>query len=122
MQIKQTLLIAGIAVAAAGAIGATATVALAQADGGTNDAMAAPRPATSLAAAVGAAENAAAGYATRAEYERTKTGWAYDVEVVSGSKVFDVRVDAASGKILSTLEDQADQGDEADEDGADHRD
>lgn len=77
---------------------------------GRNDALSAPRPAVSLVAAVGVAERTTNGFATKAEYERTKAGWAYDVEVVSGARVLDVRVDAASGKILSSQEDAADTG------------
>jgi uncharacterized membrane protein YkoI len=42
-------------------------------------------------------------------------GWVYDVEVVTGTKVFDVRVDANKGTILSSAEDQADTADEGDE-------
>ena len=40
--------------------------------------------------AITVAEQHVHGRASRAEYEHTKTGWAYDVEVVSGAKVFDV--------------------------------
>lgn len=32
-----------------------------------------------------------------------KKGTHYEVEVVNGAKVFDVRVDAASGNVLSTV-------------------
>lgn len=68
----------------------------------------------SLVQAITAAEQHASGKASRAEYEQTKTGWAYDVEVVAGSKVFDVRVDADKGTVISSVEDQYDRDDDHD--------
>ena len=65
----------------------------------------------SLNQAITAAEQHASGKASKAEYEQTKTGWAYDVEVVAGNKVFDVRVDADKGTILSSAEDKNDSDD-----------
>lgn len=81
-----------------------------------NDALSAPQPAASLVVYVGAAEQTTIGFTTKAEYERTNAGCANDVELVSGPRVFDVRVDAASGKILSSQEDAADTGEEDHED------
>ncbi len=52
--------------------------------------------------------------ASRAEYENSKQGWVYDVEVVSGAKVFDVRVDADKGTVISSAEDKADHDDDHD--------
>ena len=68
----------------------------------------------SLTQAIAAAEQQANGKAARAEYEQTKNGWAYDVEVISGTKVFDVRVDADKGTVISSAEDTADRDDEHD--------
>jgi uncharacterized membrane protein YkoI len=68
----------------------------------------------SLTQAITAAEQHASGKASRAEYEQIKTGWAYDVEVVAGTKVFDVRVDADKGTIISSIEDKNDRDDEHD--------
>ena len=79
-----------------------------------NDAVAGPPAKISLTQAIATAEQQANGKATRAEYEQTKTGWAYDVEVVSGAKVFDVRVDADKGTVISSAEDTADRNDEHD--------
>ena len=79
-----------------------------------NDAIAAPPAKISLTQAIAAAEQQANGRATRAEYEHTKAGWAYDVEVISGTKVFDVRVDADKGTVISSAEDTADRDDEND--------
>lgn len=78
------------------------------------EAASAPAAKISLVQAIAAAEQQANGRALRAEYEQTKTGWAYDVEVVSGAKVFDVRVDADKGTVISSAEDKADRDDEHD--------
>lgn len=80
-----------------------------------NDATAISRAKISMTQAVTAAEQHANGKASRAEYEQTKTGWAYDVEVVSGVKVFDVRVDADKGTVISSVEDKADRDDNQDQ-------
>ena len=69
----------------------------------------------SLNQAIAAAEQHASGKASKAEYEQTKAGWAYDVEVVAGNKVFDVRVDADRGTVISSAEDKNDRDDEHDE-------
>lgn len=79
-----------------------------------NDAVAGPLAKTSLVQAIAAAEQQANGRATRAEYEQTKTGWVYDVEIISGAKVFDVRVDADKGTVISSAEDTADKDDDHD--------
>lgn len=56
------------------------------------------------------------GLVTRAEYEQTKAGMAFDVEVVKGEKVFDVRVDAKTGAILSSASDKPDRNREQEND------
>jgi hypothetical protein len=38
----------------------------------------------------------------------------YDVEIVSGAKVFDVRIDANKGTVISSAEDKVDHDDEGD--------
>ncbi len=81
----------------------------------SNDAANIQQAKVSLQQAVASAEKAANGRAARAEYEQTQAGWAYDVEVVSGTKVFDVRVDADKGSVISSAEDKADQDDENDQ-------
>ncbi|WP_431289111.1 PepSY domain-containing protein [Roseateles chitinivorans] len=77
-------------------------------EGGGNDAVAVTQAKVSLAQAVAVAEQHLNGKASRAEYERTKQGDAYEIEVVNGNKVFDVRVDAEKGVILSSAPDEAD--------------
>lgn len=79
-----------------------------------NDALSIATAKTSLGQAVTAAEQHAGGKATRAEYENSKQGWVFDVEVVNGAKVFDVKVDADKGTVISSAEDKADRDDEHD--------
>ncbi|CAI2029359.1 Peptidase propeptide and YPEB domain [Serratia fonticola] len=73
-----------------------------------NDAMVINQAKIPLTQAVTLAEQHTHGKATRAEYENSKHGWVYDVEVVSGTRVFDVKVDANLGTILSSVEDKKD--------------
>jgi uncharacterized membrane protein YkoI len=68
-----------------------------------------------LDAAVATAEKHVQGKASKAEYEKQKGGqWVYDVEVVAGAKVFDVKVDADKGTVIVSAEDHADTDDEGD--------
>ena len=69
----------------------------------------------SLSQAVAAAETRVGGKAVSAEYEKTKKGWAYDIEIVKADKMFDVLVDSNYGNVISSAEDVADQDDEKDE-------
>lgn len=94
------------------AIAAVCTVAHAAPGGMENDAMAGTTVKVPLAQAVTTAEQHANGKAARAEYENSKHGWIYDVEVVSGAKVFDVKVDADKGTVISSAEDKADRDDD----------
>lgn len=79
-----------------------------------DDAMAIAKAKIPLAQAVTVAEQHANGKAARAEYEKSRQGWVYDVEVVSGAKVFDVKVDADKGTVISSAEDKADRDDDHD--------
>ncbi len=97
---KLSLLVVAIATATATA-GAYAAKASAEQDVATI-----AQAKTSLIQAVNIAELHANGKATHAEYEQSKQGWIYDVEVVSGAKVFDVRVDADKGTVISSAEDK----------------
>ena len=96
------------------ALAAAGTVAYA-AKSMDNDATAIVNAKIPLVQAVTAAEQHINGKATRAEYEKSKQGWIYDVEVVNGAKVFDVKVDADKGTIISSAEDKADRDDDHDE-------
>lgn len=84
---------------------------------GENDALAVAKAPVSLVQAVTAAEQSLGGKASRAEYERDDKhqGYHYEVEVVNGARVYDVRVDAASGKVTSSVEDRADKGGDKDD-------
>jgi uncharacterized membrane protein YkoI len=71
---------------------------------------------TTLIQAIAAAEQQVAGKATKAEYEQSKQhGWIYDVEVVNGPKVFDVKVDPQAGTVIASTVDKADHHSDEDE-------
>ena len=80
-----------------------------------NDAISINQAKISMIQAITAAELHAGGKAVRAEYEKTKGGWVYDVEVLSGTKVFDVKVDADKGTVISSVEDRGEGDDDQDE-------
>ncbi len=79
-----------------------------------NDALAIGQAKVSLTQAIAVAEQRTGGKASKAEYEKTQGGWVYDVEVVNGTDVSDVRVDANAGTVISSVADQADRHDEHD--------
>ena len=99
-----------VTIAAAGSMAYAATGAL------QNDAVAIATAKTSLVQAITTAEQHASGKAMHAEYEHTRQGWVYDVEVVNGTKVFDVRVDADKGTVISSAEDKNDHEKDDDHD------
>jgi uncharacterized membrane protein YkoI len=72
-----------------------------------NEAAALAQAKVSISQAIATAEQHTNGKATRAELEQSKVGLTYDVEVVSGAKVFDVKVDADKGSVISSAEDKA---------------
>lgn len=82
-----------------------------------NDALALETAKISLTQAVTAAEQQAGGKAARAEFEKYKGRWIYDIEVVAGKKVMDVKIDPVSGKLIAATEDMTDH-----DDGNDHAD
>ncbi len=80
-----------------------------------NDATRAPAAGVPIAAAIATAEQHVTGKAVRAEYEAQKNGlWVYDIEVVAGPKVFDVKIDANKGTVIASSDDKADVDDEDD--------
>lgn len=81
-----------------------------------NDALAIESARIGLAEAVNAAVQHAGGKASRAEYEKSKGQWVFDVEVVNGKKVMDVKIDASTGKVLRATEDKVDHDDDNDAD------
>ena len=95
------------------ALSATGVVAYA-ATGNENDAPAVARAKIPLIQAITAAEQHVSGNATRAEFERGKKRWVYDVEVVRDNKTFDVKVDPETGAIIASTEDRIDHDDHRD--------
>lgn len=79
-----------------------------------NDALAIEAAKISMTQAVTTAEQHVGGKTARAEYERHKDQWVFDVEVVKGKNVMDVKVDSLSGKVISAAEDKTDRDDEHD--------
>lgn len=81
-----------------------------------NDALAIKTAKISLTQAIAAAEQHAKGQAVKAELEQSKGKPVFEVEVVSGGKVFDVKVDANTGTVVSSTEDLDDAKKEMEED------
>jgi len=79
-----------------------------------NDALAISQAKIGLAEAVTAAEQHVGGKASKAEYESFQGKQVFDVEVVKGQAVSDVKVDANDGKVISVTADQADHDDSGD--------
>ncbi len=78
-----------------------------------HDAVALAQAKISLTQAIAAAERQANGNAIRAELEDENGKLVYGVEIMNGDKSTDVKVDIATGGILSAQADQADhEGDE----------
>jgi uncharacterized membrane protein YkoI len=100
---RSTLMLCAAAVlVSASALARTAAVS-------ADRAVAVPYTAISLDAAVAAAEKYAHGNAIGADYEKQKDGkWVYEIEVRSGLKVFDVKVDAEKGTVIASTESKAD--------------
>ncbi len=95
-------------------LSASATGSAFAADVMENDALAIQTAKVGLSQAVITAEQHVAGRASRAEFERHNGQWVFDVEVVSGTKVMDVKVDPESGKVLTATEDKVDHDDKHD--------
>jgi uncharacterized membrane protein YkoI len=97
--------------AALAALSATAIGTAYAAKSAENDALAINGAKISMTQAVTAAEQHVGGKASRAEYERHKGQWVFDVEVVKDTKVTDVKVDPASGSVIAATEDKTDHDD-----------
>ncbi len=79
-----------------------------------NDVLAIESTKFSLTQAASVAEQNVGGKAARAEYEHHKGAWVFDVEVVKGKQVVDVKIDPMSGKVISAVENKTNQDDEHD--------
>ena len=106
---KRKLYLAALAALSATAIGSAYAAKTVE-----NDALAVESAKIRLTQAVTTAEQHVGGKASRAEFEKHKGQWVFDVEVVTGNKVMDVKVDPANGKVLAAAEDRADHDDEHD--------
>lgn len=62
----------------------------------------------SLAHAVTIAEESVHGTAVRASLAKVYAGWAYDVQIVKSLRIYHVRLDADTGRVLSTVIDKND--------------
>jgi uncharacterized membrane protein YkoI len=104
---KSTLAIAALALVSA----AAGVTALAAGDAGS-DARTIPNAKFSLAQAVTAAEQHVGGIASKAEVEPHGGKLVYDVEVVKGAQVFDVKISPDQGTVIASTQDQADHDDQ----------
>ena len=73
-----------------------------------NDAPAISQAQITLTQAINSAEKHANGKAVRAELENDRQGSVYAVEIINSTKVFDVRIDAEKGTVISSQEDMSD--------------
>lgn len=96
------------------ALAATGVTAFAASQHMENDAASIAQAKVSLAQATTTAEQHVGGKASRAEFEGSAQGMTYDVEVVNGTKVYDVKVDADKGTVLFSTLDKADHDDNQD--------
>lgn len=106
MKIRQSILIATLALASA----AAGVSAFASNDAG-NDARIIPNAKISLSQAVTAAEQHVGGTASKAEVEQHAGKAVYDVEVVKGAQVFDVKISPDQGTVIASTEDRNDHDD-----------
>lgn len=79
-----------------------------------NDALAVTSAKINMLQAITAAEQHVGGKASRAEYERHKGVWVFDIEVIKDKTVMDVKVDPMSGKVIAANEDKTDHDDDHD--------
>jgi uncharacterized membrane protein YkoI len=106
MKIRQSILIAALALTSAAAgISAFASSAAG------NDARIIPNAKISLSQAVIAAEQHVGGTASKAEVEQHAGKAVYDVEVVKGPQVFDVKISPDQGTVIASTEDRNDHDD-----------
>ena len=81
-----------------------------------NDAASLATAKISLTQAIASAEQHTGGKAAKAEFEHSKTGWTYDVEVVNGTKTVDVRVNSDTGTVISAVDDKIDENEDHERD------
>lgn len=79
-----------------------------------NDALAVASNKVTLTQAISAAEQNVNGQAIKAKFSTKNTIAVYNVEVVKNKEVYDVKVDAQSGAVLSSSLDKTDNSSEED--------
>lgn len=98
-----------VSIIAALVVAAASTGAYAASTHIDNDAFAIKNAKTSLVEAIKTAEANVNGQAVQAKFDSdAKQGSVYKIEIVSADKVFDVKVDATSGTVISSKQDIAD--------------
>ncbi len=106
MQVRKSIILATLALASA-----AAGVSVYAAGQQGNDARVITGAKVSLAQAVTAAEQHIGGNASKAEVESHNGKLVYDVEVVKGPQVFDVKISPDQGTVIASAEDKADRDD-----------
>lgn len=81
-----------------------------------NDALGITTAKLSLVDAITSAEKYVGGVASRAEYEQEEGQGVFEVEVVNGTSVTDVVVNAQNGKVIAAHDDINDRANDHDED------
>jgi len=81
-----------------------------------NDALGITTSKTSLVEAITTAEKYVGGVASRAEYEQEKGQGVIEVEVVKGTSIMDVVVNAGNGKVIAAHDDTNDRANDRDDD------
>lgn len=86
-----------------------------------NDALLINSASISLSQAIAAAEQHVGGKAARADFDQHKGQALFDIEVVKDTKIMDVKIDPANGKVISSAEHQEghDGGHDENNDGGD---
>lgn len=97
--------------AALTALAATAAGAAVAAHAADNDALAVGAAKIDLARAIAIAERHTGGTASRAEFERHDGRRVFDVEVVRGKTVTDVKIDPEDGMVIASDNDPIDRDD-----------
>lgn len=81
-----------------------------------NDALGITTAKVSLVEAITTAEKYVGGVASRAEYELEKGHGVFEVEVVRGTSVMDVMVNANNGQVIAARADTSDRANDNDDD------
>lgn len=81
-----------------------------------NDTLPVTSAKVSLVQAITTAEKYVGGVASRAEYEQEKGQGVFEIEVVKGTSVMDVLVNASNGQVIAARDDKPDSANDRDDD------